>query len=284
MASASQTGNGVEEYSGIAPGHYELQTGPPRRILDIDATADRQITADAGALAAGFHASLRPTSGGELPPQPVLFLTRSDQSYSSETQGIPCLPEGCNLEALSSGEWKMSVMNGEHFLPIVSVAINGRIRSGNLITANDKPLDVLLTVADATVRIEGFARKDGKGKAGVMVLLVPQNPAAHSDLYRRDQSDSDGSFVLRDVSPGAYTLIAIENGWDLEWQRPEVLARFLPHGITVSIPGLRTNSSTMHLATFVPVQSADVQLATPANPAPETPSPASSKQGGEDRP
>ena len=32
-------------------------------------------------------------------------------------------------------------------------------------------------------------------------------------LIRRDQSDSDGSFALRDVVPGQYTVVAIQDGW-----------------------------------------------------------------------
>jgi hypothetical protein len=52
---------------------------------------------------------------------------------------------------------------------------------------------------------------------------------------RRDQSDSDGSFSLRDVAPGHYTVVAIEDGWELDWAQPEALARYLPRGIGVTV-------------------------------------------------
>jgi len=33
--------------------------------------------------------------------------------------------------------------------------------------------------------------------AGVMVALVPKDAEAHIELFRADQSDFDGTFVLR---------------------------------------------------------------------------------------
>jgi hypothetical protein len=32
------------------------------------------------------------------------------------------------------------------------------------------------------------------------------------------------------VIPGEYTIVAIENGWDLDWSQPGVIARYLPNG------------------------------------------------------
>jgi hypothetical protein len=54
-------------------------------------------------------------------------------------------------------------------------------------------------------------------------------------LFRRDQSDSDGSFTLPAILPGKYTVIAIENGWDLDWYTPSVLQKYLPAGERVDV-------------------------------------------------
>jgi hypothetical protein len=83
--------------------------------------------------------------------------------------------------------------------------------------------------------ITGTALRQDKGLSGVLVLLVPENPQTHLALFRRDQSDSDGTFALHQVVPGRYTLLAIENGWDLEWTNPRVLRRFLPKGQSVVV-------------------------------------------------
>jgi hypothetical protein len=85
-----------------------------------------------------------------------------------------------------------------------------------------------------------------------MIVLVPKNPEANHDRFRRDQSDLDGSFSLPDVIPGSYTIIAIENGWDLDWSEPAVLAQYLQHGETIEV-GNRL-PKLMHLADAVEVQ------------------------------
>jgi len=54
-------------------------------------------------------------------------------------------------------------------------------------------------------------------------------------LFRRDQSDSDGSFNLAGVHPGKYTLIAIENGWDIEWLEPGALKKYLASGERIEV-------------------------------------------------
>ena len=68
-----------------------------------------------------------------------------------------------------------------------------------------------------------------------MIVLVPHNPGPNPDLFRRDQTNSDGSFTLARVVPGRYTLIAIEDGWDLEWAREGALQKYLPQGKLVEI-------------------------------------------------
>ena len=47
--------------------------------------------------------------------------------------------------------------------------------------------------------------------------------------------NSDGSFTLQNVLPGPYTLLALENGWDLEWSRPDVLQPYLANGTPIVV-------------------------------------------------
>ena len=68
-----------------------------------------------------------------------------------------------------------------------------------------------------------------------MIVLAPQDLHSNPALFRRDQADSDGSFTLNAVVPGRYTVVAIENGWDLEWADPEVLQKYLASGESVQI-------------------------------------------------
>jgi hypothetical protein len=61
-------------------------------------------------------------------------------------------------------------------------------------------------------------------------VLVPENPDANHELFRRDQSDLDGTFTFHSVIPGTYTVIAIGNGWDLDWSKTAVISRYIAHG------------------------------------------------------
>ena len=68
-----------------------------------------------------------------------------------------------------------------------------------------------------------------------MIVLIPRQRSAYRALVRRDQSDSDGSFNLRDVPAGQYTVVAIADGWKLDWTDSETMARYLTHGISVTV-------------------------------------------------
>jgi hypothetical protein len=109
------------------------------------------------------------------------------------------------------------------------------------------------TVSQGATEVEGFARKDGKAMAGVMIVLAPKHLGAMKTLARRDQSDSDGSFSLRDVVPGQYTLVAIEDGWELDWSLPEVIGRYLRGGVAVTVSD--SSGKLLTLPDAVPVVS-----------------------------
>jgi|SRR5579859_2303519 len=84
-------------------------------------------------------------------------------------------------------------------------------------------------------QIEGVAERNGRPVSGVMVLLAPEDAKDNQILFRRDQSDSDGSFLLFNIIPGRYRLLAIEDGWELDWANPSVLAAFLKKSLAVQV-------------------------------------------------
>jgi hypothetical protein len=109
-----------------------------------------------------------------------------------------------------------------------------------------------VTVSASATRVEGFARLDGKAAPGILVALIPKQPGKTASLARRDQSDSDGSFGLLNVAPGDYTVVAIADGWDLDWSDPAVIGRYLPGGIAVTVKDGLDNR--VQISEAVPVQ------------------------------
>jgi hypothetical protein len=68
-----------------------------------------------------------------------------------------------------------------------------------------------------------------------MIVLVPEDVEINMPKFRRDQSDSDGTFTLQDVLPGRYSMIAIEDGWDMEWANLSLLNKRLEHAKRIEI-------------------------------------------------
>ena len=84
-------------------------------------------------------------------------------------------------------------------------------------------------------QIEGMVERAGHPTGGVMVLLAPEDAKDNLTLFRRDQSDSDGTFLLSNIIPGRYRLLAIDEGWELNWADPNVLAAYLKKSLPVQV-------------------------------------------------
>ena len=103
--------------------------------------------------------------------------------------------------------------------------------------------------------IEGtvtIAKHNCKGVPGGMIVMVPNNPEDNGELFRRDQSDLDGTFSLGTVIPGEYTIVAIENGWDLNWSQPGVIAHYVEKGRKITVAP--TAQEPVHVPEPVEVQ------------------------------
>ena len=241
---------GLAEFNGIAPGHYELKQGDPPRISEIDADSSQAVDPNAGAPAVTITGTLRSTST-PVPENVSVLLTPAPGSNQPPMQ-INAHKGGFRFDAVPAGTWALSAFAQEGSLPVVAVSAGGALIPGNEITVKDRSVSAVAVVSPSLVRVQGFARADGKGVSGVMIVLVPRQRSAYHALVRRDQSDSDGSFNLRDVPAGQYTVVALRDGWKLDWTDRETIARYLPQGVSVTVsdqPG-----GVISLTAPVPVQ------------------------------
>jgi len=252
---------GVYDFSGVAPGHYELQQGNPPRIAFLDASNSQQMAPNDGVLAVTVSGALVSASGAPLPDDVSMSLDSLDGAHSLLT--APSQKGRFRFEAVLPGKWQLSAWGPNGQLPVLSLAASSETHPGATLTVGERALNITATVAQGETRIEGLATGNNKGQAGAMVVLVPKNTAAYQALVRRDQSDSDGSFALRDVVPGQYTVVAIKDGWGLNWSRPEVLRRFLPKGVAVTVTEM--SGKTIHLTEPVPVQIREPALKPSSN-------------------
>jgi hypothetical protein len=142
---------------------------------------------------------------------------------------------GFDLTDIRPGHYDIVLLNSAEFV-LKSIAAAGAKVAGKSIeiTGNDH-VRLTLIASQGTGRVEGVVLRDSKPVAGAMVVLVPRDPVNNWSMFRRDQSDSDGTFELAAVMPGSYTLVAIENGWELEWANPSVLEPYLSQGQPVEV-------------------------------------------------
>jgi 5-hydroxyisourate hydrolase-like protein (transthyretin family) len=245
--------NNTVEFTGVAPGHYELTQGDPPRVAELDATTSQQVDPSLGTPTVAVSGSLQSSNGSALQGTLAIILSSLEDKPHAPLQ-TQCNNGIFSFTAVPPGAWELILDSNSKSLPIAAITIGNRTRAGSKINVRDKSIQLVATVSQSATRVEGFTRnKDGKGQPGVMIVMVPKEMAAFLSLARRDQSDSDGSFSLRDVAPGQYTVVAIQDGWELDWGRPEVIGRYLSRGVAVTVT--ESSGKLLKLSEAVPVQS-----------------------------
>jgi len=236
----------------VAPGEYEVAGLPPgelslvlttnrenewtSRSIEADTRSEGVIDAsalqatanvsgrillpggDPGAIAGNVH--LANTATTTLPPATVPL--RKDGTFS--------FPE------IQPGTYKVQVNLSSNDCYIQHVSAKEAKVSGRAITiAAGSEVDLTVTLGQGRGHVTGIVQSEGKPASGVMVLLVPESGLEMEEDSRMDESDSDGTFNLAGILPGEYVLMAIEDGWDLEWAKPEVLRAYLSAGQKIAI-------------------------------------------------
>jgi hypothetical protein len=234
----------LADISGIAPGHYVFrqygQQGEATRIANVDLTSDQSVDF-ASATASGVDVSgkVAMISGGKLPDRTTVQLVPAGNNASASPVRVGA--DGAfEIHSVSPGVYELQVHASGSTLAAAQMAVSGAESRGTRITVGTEPVLIAATLATGSTTITGYAKQNGKGFGGAMILLVPSDPNASPELYRRDQSNTDGSFTLSRVIPGNYTAVAIENGWTLDWARREVMAPYLAGGIQVRVTGQKT--------------------------------------------
>jgi hypothetical protein len=236
---------GSIEVAGIPPGHLivrlDMNEGPENRKgmhhlqQEIDATRDGTVNLTEIADEVEVSGKVEITGTVGFPVQAGIVL-RSVELGAQHFANISQLGKNeFQIADVKPGRYNVLVANAPGFY-VDTVQAAGATVSGNSV-AIGSATQVRLTVriGQGFGRVEGVALRDAKPAAGVMILLIPNQSQNHPFRFRRDQSDSDGSFTLQEVLPGRYTLLAIENGWNQQWADPAVFEQWLSGGEAVQV-------------------------------------------------
>jgi hypothetical protein len=232
-----QISPGVFEMSGIPAGRYSVQMpgSPQMAHAEIELKQDGQDLDELGGEPAGrVKLSVKTPKDGPVPRQINVGL-QDDQQRMVAFNQLDANGEA-TFEDLAAGRYGIYL-----FAPSKAYSVAQMTSGSTRIYGHEFNLppgtsqEWSVSLAEGKTKIEGFVKRGGKAASGVMVVLVPKDPAAHHDMFRRDQSDLDGSFALPDVIPGSYTVAAIEDAWGFDWSKPALLARYAEHGQALTI-------------------------------------------------
>lgn len=237
------------DISGLAPGKYELREGQAG-VTQVDATTSHAVDAPAAASNVEISGKIGMAAGGDLPGN-LTVIARRDEDRAMARSASVSKDGSFSLQGVPPGLYDMTVGGANNTLVIAQMAASGAEVHGNRVTVGTDPVLLAATLDKGSATIDGVVKRGGVGVGGAMVELIPDDPNAPTDLLRRDQSNTDGSFTLRRVVPGHYTLVAIEDGWTLEWARRDAMMPYLTHGMKIEVG---TNQTTVHLKTAVEVQ------------------------------
>jgi hypothetical protein len=247
---------GLMELTGVPAGHYDVHFNGPGTATEmngVDLIKDGEEI-DASRTEALSTVKLKVQVPGEatLPARLSVGLRLPHRSVAG-WKVLDAKGEA-ELGQISPGRYEVVCWGAPRPYSIAQMSAEGAAVSGHtlMVTAGSSA-SVSLTLVGGSSNVDGTVKRAGKSFAGAMVVLVPKDPEMNRDLFRRDQSDLDGTFSLRNVVPGSYTVLAIENGWELDWSQPAVLSTYLSHGQTIQVGN--QVGRTINLSEAVEVQS-----------------------------
>ena len=250
--------SGAVEISGIPAGKYTVRmsgrpgTGALGAVADVEINQDGQELDPASAAPASSAKLTVTVQGATHPPEGLLLALRTKEHRV--VRRAPVDPQGAaEFIDVPPGKYDLLAATPTNDYAVRRIVINGNVSKGHSLEfVAGASIEGTVTVVGGQTVVEGIAKRNGKGVAGAMIVMVPNNPQENGELFRRDQSDLDGTFSLGTVIPGEYTIVAIENGWNLNWSQPGVIGHYVEHGNKIIVPAAAREP--VHLTEPVEVQ------------------------------
>ena len=246
---------GVFEVNGIAAGKYLVRMPDSslgfKAATEMDLSTGQELDSTSARSPTNIKAVVHVRGAANLPEELHVALRNGKGRFVAWEL---VNPKGeVEFQDATPGTYEVLAGTSTKAYAVVGIASGDSETHGHTLNVpEDASFTVSLSLVEGKVNVEGFAKRAGKPASGAMIVLVPKDPDANHELFRRDQSDLDGSFTLHSVVPGSYTLIAIDDGWDLDWAKPAALAPYLKHGQPIKVED-QTRSS-LHVSDAVEVQ------------------------------
>jgi hypothetical protein len=250
-------GHGNFEFGGLAPGHYtlELQGGVTDKsggrsgwYRDIDLYGDMEVSASESPGMATVTGLLTYEGGAASTRETAYVQLRNLETGDSwmgrvTEKGL----FGLQDNELRPGTYRAELYGAQDWIITRIVAQNAKVQGSQITLTAGASAKLACTATRVSTNLAGTVLRDDKPVAGAMVLLIPDDGIGDKQRYRRDESDSDGTFMLRQVIPGRYIAVALLNGWNLEWGDPAVLNPYLEKGEKVTVTADKSPNLTLQV-------------------------------------
>ncbi len=238
---------GQIDVGGLSPGLYRITlqgsvgTSAPAFLR---VPSGSQHTVDLSAAIPVAEITLRFDSDADR-IQVILTDVDTGATFVSYAQGNLQRRPNSGPVAPSGGDRKLEVppahyrvtLSGDNDIYLAALSLKDTGVAGRVITVGSGSTTLNLKLTKGRASVRGVVSLDDKALPGAMVMLVPATFGQPESItvLRRDQTNTNGSFLIENIIPGDYILLAIENGWTVNWHDPSTLAHFLLHGIPVSL-------------------------------------------------
>jgi protocatechuate 3,4-dioxygenase beta subunit len=238
MSTVQMNDEGGVEISGVLPGRYQVavshsdgQSPPESTHFTADiADGATQLSADGGVGDVTVSGKVTPFDS-KIRSASISLVAAA---HPRRNYTVPVNDAGEFTLQVAPGEYEVTSQIPQMY--VAGISSPNALVKGLMLQVNAGAAPRLEIVAGAGYgQIEGMAERAGHPASGIMILLAPEDAKDNQFLFRRDQSDSDGTFLLFSIVPGRYRLLAIDKGWDLNWADPNVLAAYLKKSITVQV-------------------------------------------------
>ena len=222
---------------GVAPGNYILSASLSGQ--DQPASLGSQPVSLTGDSTVHLSNAIKTSVKGKIIldgdiPQSLAVLLENVADHS-QAPGWVAHDASFSMPEVRPGRYDLRLANTQE-LYLKAVTVKGAAYSnGQLDVSQGAQIELNIIAERGLSNVDGVAVRSQKPVAGAMVLLLPLD-FSHGNYIPRDQSDSDGTFTLNWAPPGRYTIVAIDNGRDLEYANPAVMAPYLPDGRVIDVP------------------------------------------------
>jgi len=225
--------------SGLAPGQYQVRlpdaAGGFSAPEEMDLSGSQELDSASARSMSTIKVKVRMRDGSKLPEHFFLALRSSKAVQRVNWQNASRTGE-VGFYDVVPGRYDLLAATNDRGYGVVAISSGDEPSTGKTL---DVPAGAALEISASVVggmsNVEGLAKHEGKAAPGAMIVLVPENPENNREFFRRDQSDLDGTFTLLNVIPGKYKVVAIDDGWDLDWAKPEVMAPYLKKSEPITV-------------------------------------------------